>query len=137
MQLTGDQRAELKKATRQVLCACGGCPPVLLDDCICATGRDLKDGMAAQMLAGGSVDQVVAAYVAEHGSEHGAAPPKEGFNLVIWVFPGIATIGLGALFWARVNRLAARRNGRPRPDDSLLATYGHRIEGELNGRAKS
>ncbi|MBT3265621.1 hypothetical protein HN371_00635 [Candidatus Poribacteria bacterium] len=136
MQLTTELRAHLKQATRQVLCACGGCPPVLLDDCICATARDLKDELATQMLAGRSVDAMVAAYVAEYGSEHRAAPTKEGFNLLIWIFPAIATLGLGALFWARATLLARPRDERAQPDDALLAEYGHRIEGELSRRGK-
>lgn len=134
MQLTADQRAELKKATRTVLCYCG-CPPTLVDECICGTARDIKDDMALQLVAGTTPEEIAAAYVAEFGTQYMAAPPKEGFNLVIWIFPAFAFAGLSALFWALISRLVRLREPATQPAaSSELTEYQQQIERELSER---
>ncbi|MAF12668.1 hypothetical protein CMK11_19640 [Candidatus Poribacteria bacterium] len=134
MQLTDDQRAELKKATRTLLCYCG-CPPTLVDECICGTARDIKDQMAVELLAGTSPEEIAQAYVAQHGTQYLAAPPKEGFNLLIWIFPAIAFAGLSALFWVLISRLVHRREQAAQPAPSQeLDEYQQQIERELSER---
>ena len=134
MQLTTDQRAELKKATRTVLCYCG-CPPTLVDECICGTARDIKDQMAVELLASTPPEEIAEAYVAQYGTQYLAAPPKEGFDLLIWIFPAIAFAGLSALFWVLVSRLVHRREHAPQPAPSQeLTEYQQQIERELSER---
>ena len=134
MQLTADQRAELKKATRAILCYCG-CPPTLVDECICGTARDIKDQMAVELLAGTPPEQIAQAYVAQHGTQYLAAPPKEGFNLLIWIFPAVAFAGLSALFWVLVSKLVHRREQPAQPAPSQeLTEYQQQIERELSER---
>ncbi|MBT5709635.1 hypothetical protein HOI71_01230 [Candidatus Poribacteria bacterium] len=134
MQLSNDQRLDLKKATRQVLCYCG-CPPTLVDECICGTARQIKDGMALQLLDGVPPEQMAEEYVARRGTEYLAAPPKEGFDLVIWIFPAFAFAGLSALFWVLISRLVHRREKAPQPATTQeLTEYQQQIERELSER---
>ena len=135
MQLTTDQRTELKKATRQILCYCG-CPPTLVDECICGTAREIKDGMALQLLDGVTPQQIADEYIARRGTQYLAAPPKEGFDLVIWIFPAFAFAGLSALFWVLISRLVRRREHAPQPTTTTqeLSENQQQIERELSER---
>ena len=134
MQLTADQRVELKQATRTILCYCG-CPPTLVDECICGTAREIKDGMAVQLLAGTPPEQLAEEYVSRRGTQYLAAPPKEGFNLVIWIFPAFAFAGLSAVFWVLLRRLVHRRDqAAQQVASSELTEYQQQIERELTER---
>lgn len=106
--LTAEQEAQLKRVTRKVLCACKTCPPTLLDDCLCGTARELKDQLKTRLLEGASPETLLAEYVAENGPEYLAAPPREGFNWAIWIFPAVAFVGLGVVFWYSLQRLTRR-----------------------------
>jgi cytochrome c-type biogenesis protein CcmH len=139
--LTLQQEAMLKQATRKVLCPCGGCAPTLVDDCLCGTARQLKDEMKAGLLGGQSPNQLVAGFVGRYGEKFLAAPPKEGFNLLIWVFPAVAFVVLGSLFWRLLQRLTAsythlatRTSPPSAPRD--LSSYEAEIERELTRRAR-
>mgnify|MGYP001101895363 CR=1 FL=1 len=134
MQLTNDQRAELKKATRKLLCYCG-CPPTLVDECICGTARQIKDAMALQILDGVPPEQMASEYIAAQGTQYLAAPPKEGFDLVIWIFPVVAFAGLSALFWVLIRRLTRNREDAQRlAPTQELTEYQQQIERELSER---
>ena len=117
--LSREDEARLKKATRAVLCYCG-CSPTLVDECICGTARQIKDDMKAKLLGGSSPEQLVDRYIAQNGERYLAAPPKEGFNLVIWVFPAIGFIGLSLVFWYVLQRLTKRRED----DDQNTTEHG-------------
>jgi cytochrome c-type biogenesis protein CcmH len=59
----------------------------------------VEQGLTAQ--------QIVEAFIAEHGELVLMAPKKEGFNLLAYFLPGAAVVSVGALLlWA----LARRRN---------------------------
>jgi cytochrome c-type biogenesis protein CcmH/NrfF len=117
--LSRDDEARIKKATRAVLCYCG-CSPTLVDECICGTARQIKDDMKAKLLGGSSPEQLVERYITQYGEQYLAAPPKEGFNLVIWFFPAIAFVGLSLVFWYVLQRLTKRREDH---DESKTAEH--------------
>lgn len=133
--LTSEQEAHLKRVTRQVLCACKTCPPTLLDDCLCGTARELKDKLKMRLLEGASPETLLAEYVAENGSEYLAAPPKEGFNWVIWIFPSVAFVMLGAVFWYSLQRLTRREKPSPPQVSADVERYRNEIERQVKERA--
>lgn len=139
LNLTPEQEARLKLVTREVLCACKTCPPTLLDDCLCGTARELKDGLKARLLEGASTDAMLAEYVAANGEQYLAAPPKQGFHWVIWVFPSVAFVALGAAFWVVIQRLARLRpvagESKAPSDSANVARYRDEIERQVNERS--
>ena len=135
--LTPEQRAELKKATRTLLCSCGDCPPTLIDECICHAARKIKDTMTDDLLSGKSAEEIAEAYVAEYGEKYLAAPPWRGFYALLWLLPAIAFAGITAAFWAalkRVQRRAKDESERPDAPKPLSEAERRRIETELNER---
>lgn len=70
-------------------------------------------GMVEQGMTG---EEILAAFVAQHGETVLMAPKKEGFNLAAYFVPGAAIIAVGsALLW-----MLARRSS----DETELATVG-------------
>ena len=131
--------ARLKQATRLVLCPCG-CAPTLLDECICGTARQLKDEMEAKYLAGMTPEQLVAEFTDEYGEQFLGAPPKEGFNMLIWLFPALAFVGLSIVFWYVLQRLTRRAEtvpGQPKQDTAGddVDRYKEEIERAVAERA--
>jgi len=135
--LTLEQEATLKEATREILCYCGGCPPTLVDDCLCGTARALKDEMKERIVAGVAPSTLVAEYIAQYGEQYLAAPPKEGFNWSIWIFPAVAFVVLGILFWNAIQRLTRRpaEVARPTVDSETVDRYREEIERQVGKRS--
>lgn len=74
----------------------------------------MKEFIRERAEQGQTEQQIKDALVAEFGREVLATPPKEGFDLVAWVVPGVAVaIGLAAIPF--ITRRWARRGGRPAP----------------------
>lgn len=74
----------------------------------------MKEFIRVRAEQGQTEQQIKDALVAEFGREVLATPPKEGFDLVAWVVPGIAVaIGLAAI--PVITRRWARRGSRPAP----------------------
>ena len=114
--------------------------PTLLDDCLCGTARELKDGLKARLLEGASTETLLAGYIAENGEEYLAAPAKQGFNWVIWIFPSVAFVALGTAFWFALQRLTRRRVVTATVAETSVATakvarYRDEIERQVNDRA--
>ena len=103
------EREDVTAVAEQLACYCG-CPHMQVSTCFCGTADSIRADIAAHLDAGGTADDFIAAYVEEHGTWGLAVPPKEGFNLVIWVLPGVL-LALGAVlvFWLGT-RWAKRSN---------------------------
>ncbi|MBA3638726.1 MAG: cytochrome c biogenesis protein CcsA [Acidobacteria bacterium] len=107
-----DPRSELYRALEgEIMCTCGCRRP--MNDCPMEPnchGLDAQRPKLAKFLAAGMTrDEVLAAFVADHGSQEILARPiDKGFNRLLWLFPyllgGTAAVGVA---------LAARRWTRP------------------------
>lgn len=104
--ITGD--AETDKALPKLVCNCGGCPKLSIDVCMCGTAERLAGEALDLSQEGKSSDEIVAAFVDRYGEQILAAPPAQGFNLVLWLGPGVILV-LGAVFvvWFLRRRAAA------------------------------
>lgn len=89
----------------------------------CNTPLDVSNAPAAQQIKafirrraaqGQSESQIKDALVAEFGREVLATPPKEGFDLIAWVVPGLA-VALGLLAIPVITRSWARRGRHEAP----------------------
>jgi cytochrome c-type biogenesis protein CcmH len=96
-----------ERAESALMCHCG-CADLTIRTCSCGTAARIKDDIARRLASGESVDQVVEAYVAQHGEQIRSAPKKEGFNLLAWVVPFAAIFAAGGLIVALVRRWQAR-----------------------------
>lgn len=68
-------------------CYCGTCPHLVVSDCGCSTADQIKADVKKMIQAGMTEDQILNAYVAQHGQTVLAAPPARGFNLTAWLIP--------------------------------------------------
>jgi cytochrome c-type biogenesis protein CcmH len=72
--------------------------------------RDIR----ARLAAGQTRQQILDAYVAQHGRHVLAEPPAEGFDRTLYVLPVVGLLGSAALLALIVRRFAARE-ARPEP----------------------
>jgi cytochrome c-type biogenesis protein CcmH/NrfF len=88
---------------------------------------------------GKSKDQIVGALVSQYGEVIRGAPKAEGFNLIVWVAPFVATL-LGFVIAFLILRKWVSRRGalygaasEPRtPDGTLPFPTGRTLEGDLD-----
>src|SRR5262245_37430797 len=95
------------RAEHGLMCFCG-CADLTIRTCSCGTAARVKDDIASRLASGATVDQVIEAYVAQHGEQIRSAPTKQGFNLLAWVVPFAAILAAGGLIVALVRRWQAR-----------------------------
>ena len=99
-------RADVKAIAETVTCYCG-CPHLQVSKCFCGTADAIRTDFAQRLDGGQTPDQVVAAYVEEHGVGILAVPPRRGFHWIIWVGPpallvlGAAAVWLAGRRWSR------------------------------------
>lgn len=123
-------------------CSCGE----ILTGCTCETGKAMRAYVEREVGAGKSKDQVEAALVQQYGEVILGAPKAQGFNLVVWVAPVVATLvgftiaTLILLRWSRRRKEALPAGagvagfGTPAPGgdaESQLAALRARAEEEL------
>jgi cytochrome c-type biogenesis protein CcmH len=90
-------------------CSCGE----ILTGCTCETGKAMRAYVDREVEGGKTKDQVEAALVQQYGEVILGAPKAQGFNLLVWVAPVVATLAgmmLASLIlvrWSRRRRVAA------------------------------
>lgn len=94
-------------------CTCGCLHNVYecrLTDFTCGFWPKHHATIVEQATAGWTAEEIINAYVSEHGMEYLMAPAAEGFNLIAYVLPGtlIAAVGVVlAMFLKRSHRAVA------------------------------
>lgn len=86
----------VRDVTSQLVCQCG-CGNMIVANCDCSDAQKIKEEVAAMIQDGRNRDQILASYVSRHGQSILAAPPKKGFNLLVWVLPFAAVLAAGFL----------------------------------------
>jgi cytochrome c-type biogenesis protein CcmH len=130
--------------TSQLICPCS-CGEIL-SGCTCDTGKAMQGFVTDALKSGKGKDQIVASLVAKYGEVIRGAPKAEGFNLIVWIAPFVATV-IGFLIAAFVlRRWVGRRRvasavpggvvgggmiGAPTTVDQDLARLRARAEAEL------
>lgn len=96
-----DDRSELaQKIGDQVYCMCGGCVGLLNHcphpDAECSTKLEMKSMIAREAAEGKSETAILQDLVQKYGVQVLASPPAKGFNLSVWILPGVGLLaGLG------------------------------------------
>jgi cytochrome c-type biogenesis protein CcmF len=109
-----------KSLEAEIMCTCGGCRRPMNDcpmDPNCHGLDDQRAKLAKFLAEGMDRDAVLAAFVADHGSEEILARPiDKGFNRLLWLFPyalgGTAFLGI-ALMARRWSRHDASQAAEP------------------------
>jgi len=130
--------------TSQLICPCS-CGEIL-SGCTCDTGKAMQGFVTDALKSGKGKDAIVASLVAKYGEVIRGAQKAEGFNLIVWIAPFVATaIGfLIAAFvlrrWVGRRRVAAQGPGgivgggmigAPTTANQDLARLRARAEAEL------
>ncbi|MBK8903741.1 MAG: cytochrome c-type biogenesis protein CcmH [Anaerolineaceae bacterium] len=79
---------------------CPVCENTPLDVCPTQACADWRELIRQQLAEGSTAEEVQAYFARQYGEGVLANPPKEGFNLILWLFP-IAAVVLGGVFFSR------------------------------------
>ena len=119
--------------TSQIICPCS-CGEVL-SGCTCDTGKSMQATVENGIKAGKSKKAIVDALVAQYGEVIRGAPKPEGFNLIVWIAPFVATLAgfaLAYLFLRRwVRRRAALAGSGVQPDGTIPFPSGRTPQADL------
>lgn len=125
--------------TSQLICPCS-CGEIL-SGCTCETGKSMQGFVTDELKKGKTKDQITASLVGKYGEVILGAPKAEGFNLLVWVLPFVAT-AIGFVIAALVLKrwVGRRRQGALAPaggptttPDQDLDDLRARAEAELRG----
>jgi hypothetical protein len=138
----GDARAAspkptLKSVGDQVYCVCGGCV-ALLNHCPhlpseCSTRAQMEELIQKGIARGKDEKGIIQDLVLRYGVQVQATPPAKGFNLTVWILPGVGLISGLVVVLAMVRRwrrVSARPQKAPaaRIDPKLVAAVEQEIK---------
>ena len=98
----------------RLMCYCG-CSDLTVRVCTCGTADSIRQEIASRLGNGETPDQVVAAFVAQHGEQMRSAPTKSGFDLVAWVTPFLVLALAGTALVVVVRRWGSVRTSPAAP----------------------
>jgi cytochrome c-type biogenesis protein CcmH len=125
-----DLEAQVREIAMQLRCPV--CQGLSVGDSPSELATEMRTLIREQLQQGKTPAQVLEYFAQRYGEWILLAPPKRGFNLIIWVLPfvllpiGAAAVYLGARRWVRGT--AAGES----PPPQLDATYAERLQRELD-----
>ena len=127
---TADLEAQVRDIASQLRCPV--CQGLSVGDSPSELANEMRTLVREQLQQGKTKAEVLDYFAQRYGEWILLAPPKHGFNLIIWVLPfvllpiGAAAVYLGARRWVR----------RPAPEESpprgLDSPYAERLQRELD-----
>ena len=87
--------------TEILRCQCG-CT-MIVKDCSCQEAADIRQAVNEQIVAGKSEKQIFSYLEKTYGEGIFAVPPKKGFDLSLWILPGIG-VAIGGVVLYKVTR---------------------------------
>jgi cytochrome c-type biogenesis protein CcmH len=114
---------------------CPLCSGVRLDNCELQACIQMREVIAQKLVAGESKEQIKAYFVQQYGDVVLGEPARQGFNLIVWIFPILAVVvGLGWLAYL-VTTWQKRKTPSPSPAPAGSGPseddYLKRVEQEL------
>ena len=110
---------------------CVVCQNLSVADSPSETANQMRQIIRERLAAGESPEQVRAYFVQKYGQWILLSPPKEGFNLLVWVVP-FAALGAGLVLVAVVLRRWSRRPTAA-PSTPVDPAMRERIRREMSG----
>jgi cytochrome c-type biogenesis protein CcmH len=111
---------------------CVVCQSLSVADSPSETAHEMKGIIRERLAAGESPEQVRAYFVEKYGNWILLSPPRQGFNLLVWVVP-FAGLGLGLVLVLLVVRRWSRRPAptqAPPMDPAMRARIRREVERE-------
>lgn len=98
--------------------------------------KEMRLGVKEMLARGESKDEVIAHYVRQYGQRILAVPPATGFNLTVFVLPGLFLLGGGWVVVLVVRRWRQERLGERQhiPYEEVDGLYAERLARELYKR---
>jgi cytochrome c-type biogenesis protein CcmH len=127
---TTDMEAQVREIALQLRCPV--CQGLSVGDSPSELANEMRTLVREQLQQGKTKAEVLEYFAQRYGEWILLAPPKHGFNLIIWVLPfvllpiGVAAVYLGARRWVR--QPAAEES----PPRSLNSPYAERLQRELD-----
>jgi cytochrome c-type biogenesis protein CcmH len=112
---------------------CVVCQSLSVADSPSETAHQMKDIIRERLAAGETPDQVKAYFVDKYGTWILLSPPRQGFNLLVWVVP-FAGLGLGLVLVLVLVRRWSRHPASPAETPPLDAAMRARIQREMAER---
>ena len=111
-----DNLAAIQAIEKRLKCTCGCNLDIYTcrtTDFTCSVSPALHQQVLARYEAGQSGEQIIAAFVAEHGPAILMAPPRRGFNLVAYFLPSVVVVIAGVLLTLALRRWTRLAGDRP------------------------
>ena len=112
---------------------CVVCQSLSVADSPSETANQMRGIIRERLAAGDSPEQVKAYFVEKYGLWILLAPPRQGFNLLVWVVPFVA-LGAGLVLVLLLVRRWSRRPADTAPGPVLDAAMRARIHREMAER---
>jgi cytochrome c-type biogenesis protein CcmH len=115
---------------------CPLCEGIKLSDCELQVCEQMRRIIAEKLAAGESEEQIIQHFVEQYGERVLGAPPKRGFNLLVWAMPvvilvtGLALLSFFLRQWAG-KRAAITESAPVSAAAELPQEYLERLEEEL------
>lgn len=128
----GAGQVTLEEITDALVCYCG-CANMVVTTCNCGTADKIRSDIKNQLGQGKAKEQIIQAYVDQHGEKGLAMPTKKGFNLLAWILPFLALVVAGVVVvevtrkWAKRGR-AVRPSERPLGNDELRKRIAEEVQ---------
>jgi cytochrome c-type biogenesis protein CcmH len=111
---------------------CPLCEGIKLSDCELQVCEQMRRIIAEKLAAGESEEQIIQYFVEQYGDRVLGAPPKQGFNLLVWVVPVVVlAAGLGLLLYFLRQWAGKRAAASVLAAGELPQEYLERLEEEL------
>ncbi|MFT5367340.1 MAG: cytochrome c-type biogenesis protein CcmH [Candidatus Latescibacterota bacterium] len=129
---------DLEKAARDIegdlMAPC--CWAQTIDKHTSSVAKEMRLGVKEMLTQGESKDEIIAHYVRQYGQRILAVPPATGFNLTVFVLPGLFLIGGGWVVVLVVQRWRQEHLGEPQYAQVIVADglYAERLVHELRKR---
>jgi cytochrome c-type biogenesis protein CcmH/NrfF len=109
------------------------CPGRTLTNCPSPQAEVLRNGIREQLQAGATTDDIWEDLYEAYGDQVRSIPRASGFNLLVWVIPGLFFV-LGALLLVRWLRPPPSESDSPRPaePEQIDPAAEQRLEQELS-----
>jgi len=127
-----DNDAGIRAIEKRIKCTCGCGLDVYTcrtTDFTCPVSPKMHAQVLALAAAGNSAEQVIAAFVREHGIEILMAPPRRGFNLVGYYTPYVLIFIAGVALLYAMSRWVRRGTPAPATVDATTGASAAELEG--------
>ena len=113
--LRGGTKPTVKSIGESLMCQCG-CPETvtLCNHLNCSSRGQMEELIQKEIDAGKSETTVVQDFVLRYGVKVLATPPAKGFNLTVWILPGVGLVAGFAVLMVLTRRWRKPGAG-PRP----------------------